>query len=339
MLQEILIFTKNLRVDTASYTSLFNSYLEKNINFKAPVNLYDPIRYIMSIGGKRIRPSLALMSCDLFDADPNLALDVALTIEMFHNFTLIHDDIMDKADLRRGQETVHKKWDLNTGILSGDALMILAYQRLNSYPERTFKQLMELFTQTAIEVCEGQQMDIDFESRTEVELQEYYTMITYKTAVLLGCSLQMGSIVAEAKIPDQKEIYSFGMNLGLAFQLQDDYLDTFGGEGFGKRIGGDIIENKKTFLYIRTLELAGDEDQNRLLELYRNTVPNNEKEENQKIEEVRNLFVKCGVDQFLLEEIKDYTERALANIEQLNVKDSKKDLLRQFSMALMNRKI
>ena len=228
-------------------------YLEKNISVKEPENLYQPIAYIMSLGGKRMRPVLALMSCDLFGRDFNEAMEAALSVEMFHNFTLIHDDIMDSADLRRGKQTVHSKWDLNTAILSGDALMIQSNQRLEHYEGTTFKKLISLYNKTALEVCEGQQLDIDFERMLDVPMNAYIRMISFKTAVLVGASMKMGAIVAKASSKDQNKIYDFGLNLGIAFQLQDDFLDTFGSEDFGKRIGGDIVESKKTFLYIKAL--------------------------------------------------------------------------------------
>ncbi|MFK7872435.1 MAG: polyprenyl synthetase family protein, partial [Oligoflexales bacterium] len=230
--------------------------MRKSLIKNEPKNLYEPIAYIMSLGGKRMRPILVLMSCDLFGGDFSEALEAALSVEMFHNFTLIHDDIMDRADLRRGRETVHTKWDLNTGILSGDALMIQSNQRLEYYEGTIFKRLISLYNKTALEVCEGQQLDIDFETMDKVELEIYLQMISYKTAVLVGASLKMGAIISEAPLEDQDGIYNFGLNLGIAFQLQDDYLDTYGGENFGKKIGGDILEGKKTFLYIKTLELA-----------------------------------------------------------------------------------
>ena len=244
------------------------NFMTKNLSKSEPRNLYDPIEYIMSLGGKRMRPILVLMSCDLFDGDISEGMEAALSIEMFHNFTLIHDDIMDSADLRRGKETVHKKWDLNTGILSGDALMIQSNQRLEYYEGKTFKELISLYNKTALEVCEGQQLDMDFETMQQVDLDEYLKMISYKTAVLVGASLKMGAIICGASLEDQNRIYNFGLNLGIAFQLQDDYLDTFGAQDFGKKIGGDIVESKKTFLYIKVLELADSKDQEHVLNLY-----------------------------------------------------------------------
>jgi geranylgeranyl diphosphate synthase type II len=321
-------------VDITRYKETFLSYLEKEVLIKTPKNLYLPIEYIMNLGGKRIRPVLALMSCDLFGTDYNQAMEAALCVEMFHNFTLIHDDIMDKADLRRGKETVHKKWDLNAGILSGDALMILSYQRLESYDGNVYKELMSLFNQVAIEVCEGQQLDIDFESQALVDLDTYFRMISYKTAVLVGCSLRMGAIVASATSEDQEEIYNFGRNLGIAFQLQDDYLDTFGTSDFGKKIGGDILEHKKTYLYIKTLELADHKDRKALLEFY-----GSDDSSDTKVEAVKELFIKYQADHLLIQEIEKFTLQAFKNVERLSLGKQGKDALISFGNGLMKRKI
>ena len=327
------------------YTNLFKNRLQEITESKEPENLYDPVNYIMTLGGKRIRPSLALMSCHLFGSDPAKALDAAMAIEMFHNFTLIHDDIMDRADIRRGKMTVHKKWDLNTGILSGDVLLILSYEQLETYPAELYKELMQIFNRTAIEVCEGQQMDMDFELRTDVQGHEYFKMIRYKTAVLLGCALQMGAKIAGAGSADQKAIYDFGVNLGTAFQLQDDYLDSFGGADFGKRIGGDILEAKKTFLYLKTLEYADPKDRETFLKIYEEPLQlateTSEVDGDlaaERIEMVKSLFKKYGADQLLLKEIKDHTNKALQNVEGLSLDEKSKDLLREFSNLLMKRK-
>lgn len=320
-------------MDIKRYKETFLSYLQRETLTKTPENLYLPIEYIMNLGGKRIRPVLALMSCDLFGTDYNRALEAALCVEMFHNFTLIHDDIMDRAELRRGKETVHKKWDLNAGILSGDALMILSYQRLESYHGHVYKELMSLFNQVAIEVCEGQQLDIDFESMTTVDLNTYFKMISCKTAVLVGCSLRMGAIVAAATQEDQEEIYEFGRNLGIAFQLQDDYLDTFGTSDFGKKIGGDILEHKKTYLYIKTLQLADDKDKKALLDLY-----GSDDTSDAKVQTVKELFIKYQTDRLLLQEIEKYTTKAFKNVERLSLGKQGKDALISFGNGLMKRK-
>ena len=234
-----------------AYRDAFISHLEKEIVTKEPVNLYKPIHYILNLGGKRLRPVLTLMTADIFGTDYKKAMHAAMAVEMFHNFSLVHDDIMDDAPLRRGKETVHEKWDLNTGILSGDAMLIVAYQFFENYDAETFQQLAKLFSKTAIEVCEGQQYDVDFETRDDVTIDEYLKMITYKTAVLVGAAMKMGAIISKTDEKEAQAIYDFGLNLGIAFQLKDDYLDAFGDpKTFGKQVGGDIIENKKTFLYL-----------------------------------------------------------------------------------------
>ncbi|MGI9532470.1 polyprenyl synthetase family protein [Lutimonas sp.] len=315
------------------YRSAFLNYLNELQIEKEPKNLYTPVDYIMGLGGKRMRPVLVLMSCDLFGGDYMKAMEAALSVEMFHNFTLIHDDIMDRADLRRGHQTVHKKWDLNTGILSGDALMIMSNQRLENYSGETFKALISLYNKTALEVCEGQQLDVDFEEMTEVPLESYIQMISFKTAVLVGASLKMGAIISHSPPIDQDKIYGFGLNLGIAFQLQDDYLDTFGTVDFGKKIGGDILEGKKTFLYIKALELANETDREELLRLY-----GQEKDSETKIERVKQLFMKYGLHELLLSSIEEYTLKAIQDIDSLTIQDAKKQVFKDFGMALMNRK-
>src|SRR5680860_969759 len=275
----------------SQYREAFLDYLSEKITTKEPVNLYEPITYILNLGGKRLRPVLVLMTTEIFGTSFKKALDAALAIEVFHNFSLVHDDIMDSAPLRRGKETVHERWDLNTGILSGDAMLINAYQLFENYEGTVFKELAQLFTQTAIRVCEGQQYDIDFESREDVEIEDYLKMIEYKTAVLVGASLQMGAIVAETSEECKKAVYQYGKLLGIAFQLQDDYLDAFGDpDTFGKQLGGDIIENKKTFLYLKALENSGKLEANNLEDLY--TI--NPMDASGKIDAVKTIFEKSG---------------------------------------------
>ncbi|MFB0942647.1 MAG: polyprenyl synthetase family protein, partial [Patiriisocius sp.] len=236
-------------MDISKYSDALVAHLANKVTLKEPASLYEPIDYILTLGGKRLRPVLTLMSADFFGGNYKQALDASLAVEMFHNFSLVHDDIMDNAPLRRGHQTVHEKWDVNTGILSGDAMLILAYQLFETYRPEVFMQLAVLFSKTALEVCEGQQYDVDFETRNDVTISQYIKMIEYKTAVLIGASLQMGAIIADASQSCQEKIYAFGKNLGIAFQLQDDYLDAFGNPlTFGKQVGGDIIANKKTFL-------------------------------------------------------------------------------------------
>jgi len=319
-----------------AYKSIFLDYLSdritENKQLVKPNNLYAPIHYILQIGGKRIRPITTLMSCDLFGGDLKEALPAALSVEMFHNFTLIHDDIMDKAFLRRGSETVHTKWDDNIGILSGDALMILSYQMLDNYKGGMFERIYNLFNTTALQICEGQQYDMDFEKRNDVQLQEYIKMISYKTAVLLASSLKTGAIIANIGERDEQLIYDFGFFIGIAFQLQDDYLDAFGNEDFGKKIGGDIEENKKTFLYLKALLLASKEDKDELLNLF-----TTKKGTKQKIESVKNLYLKYKIPELLLKEIEKYSAMAFLCVEKLSISPAKKEVFIDLGKDLMHR--
>lgn len=318
------------------YQEVFLNYLETFKVQKEPANLYNPINYILSLGGKRLRPVLTLMTSDIFSGDHQKALDAALSIEVFHNFSLIHDDIMDDAPLRRGNETVHEKWDINTGILSGDAMLILAYQLFENYESEIFKDLAKLFSKTALEVCEGQQYDIDFETRDDVTIAEYLKMIEYKTAVLIGAAMKMGAIVAQASQEDQDRIYDFGKNLGVAFQLQDDYLDAFGDpKTFGKQVGGDIIENKKTYLYLKGLEMASSDSRNQLQGFY--SAKTNDAGE--KIEAVKTIFADSGSADATKLAIKEYTEKAFSMLDNLKISADKKLLLRAFGEQLMNRTV
>ncbi|MAO10262.1 MAG: polyprenyl synthetase [Flavobacteriaceae bacterium] len=308
--------------------------LQKTVEVKEPEQLYEPIQYIVNIGGKRLRPILTLLTCDFFGADFKKAMPAALAIELFHNFSLIHDDIMDKAPLRRGKETVHEKWDLNTGILSGDAMLILAYQLFEEYEPELFRELAKLFSKTAIEVCEGQQYDVDFEDRDDVTIEEYIKMIDYKTAVLLGAAMKMGAIVAGASENCKENMYKFGRNLGIAFQLQDDYLDVFGNpESFGKQVGGDIIENKKTFLYLTALNSSEKLQAEELEHLY--TI--NPKNPSGKIEAVTRIFDESGAAEKTQAEISKYTQKANQILEEIKISEEKKSELREFGEWLMKR--
>lgn len=319
-----------------NYRTTFLNYLSENINTKEPVNLYKPISYILSLGGKRLRPILTLMSCELFNTSHKKALNAALAVELFHNFSLIHDDIMDNAPLRRGQETVHEKWDINTGILSGDAMLILAYQLFESYEPATFHKLAKLFSKTAIEVCEGQQYDVDFEERQSVSTEEYLHMINYKTAVLVGAAMQMGAIVAGASENCQQAIYEFGRNLGLAFQIQDDYLDVFGDpKSFGKQVGGDIIANKKTFLYLTAKNDASLSDKEELEHLF-SIQPKNSTDE---IEAVKQIFISSGAQEKTKLKIKFFTENAIDLLENMNIHDEGKRQLKDFANELIYRTV
>lgn len=320
----------------SDYRDYFISEVEKVAEGKEPKSLYDPIRYILSLGGKRMRPVLTLLSSDIFGADYRKALPAAIAVEVFHNFSLIHDDIMDDAPLRRGSETVHEKWDLNTGILSGDAMLILAYQYFEQYEPAVFRELAKLFSKTALEVCEGQQMDVDFENREDVTIPEYLKMIEYKTAVLVAAALEMGAIVAGTSRENGKSIYDFGRNLGIAFQIQDDYLDAFGNpETFGKQVGGDIIENKKTYLFLKAKEFANDQDASQLHHLYSIRPDDN----TGKITSVKEIFDRTGASQAALSAIKDFTMKAFGTLSEMNIPEEKKRILKEFGENLMQRKV
>ncbi|WP_224487830.1 polyprenyl synthetase family protein [Robertkochia flava] len=317
-----------------AYREIFLRHLESRIDLKEPVNLYEPMRYILGLGGKRLRPTLTLVTADLFGGNHQEALDAALAVEIFHNFSLVHDDIMDDAPLRRGKQTVHEKWDINTGILSGDAMLILAYQLFENYEPETFSALARLFSKTAIEVCEGQQYDVDFENRDDVSIEEYLKMITYKTAVLLGASLKMGAIIAGAKEEEARSIYDFGIHLGIAFQIMDDYLDAFGDqETFGKQVGGDIIENKKTYLYLKTLENLSKDDATQLEHLY----SINPEDPTDKVHSVKELMVSSGAAELTQQAIASYTNKALEILSTLGQDEEKKAILKGFAHSLMKR--
>lgn len=316
------------------YQSQFVAHLEQYNHSRTPRNLYAPIQYILGLGGKRLRPTLTLMTTDCFGGDVSAALDAALAIEVFHNFSLIHDDIMDNAPLRRGQQTVHEKWDLNTGILSGDAMLIMAYQLFEGYNAKQFQQLTTLFSKTALQVCEGQQYDIDFETRFDVTIPEYIKMIEYKTAVLVAAAMQMGAIVAGVSESEQQKCYAFGKNLGIAFQLQDDYLDAFGDpKTFGKQVGGDILENKKTYLFLKAMELGSKEMKAELKTLYESST----EDLDQKIATTLNLFEQSGATETTKQAIQNYTQAAFDVIETIEIEPNKKQLLRDFGSMLMTR--
>lgn len=319
-----------------AYRKEFVDYLNWFTTLKEPKNLYEPLQYFLRLEGKRLRPVLTLMTTEIFDVDYLKALNAALAVEVFHNFSLIHDDIMDDAPLRRGKETVHEKWNINTGILSGDAMLIMAYQLFESYEADTFRSLAKLFSKTALQVCEGQQYDIDFETRDDVTIPEYLKMIEYKTAVLIGAAMQMGAIVANASETKQICIYEYGKNLGIAFQLLDDYLDAFGDpETFGKQVGGDIIENKKTYLYLKALEFSSDENKKELIRLFSFSSDDNKA----KIETVKQFFVSSGSVKETKTQIQNYTNKALSVLQHLNISEEKKAVLKQFGEDLMSRNV
>jgi geranylgeranyl diphosphate synthase type II len=318
------------------YSQALATRLGESVQIKEPVQLYEPLSYIVSLGGKRLRPILTLMSCEFFGSSYEKAMDAALAVELFHNFSLIHDDIMDDAPLRRGEVTVHEKWDVNTGILSGDAMLILAYQLFENYKPSMFKGLAKVFSKTALQVCEGQQYDVDFETRDDVSLSEYIKMIDYKTAVLVGASMKMGAMVANASISCQENIYAFGRNLGIAFQLQDDYLDAFGNpKNFGKQLGGDIITNKKTILYLLAMEKATTEQINELTGLY-SIQPENPSD---KIKNVKAIFESSGASQSTRKEIAKYTQKANDVLDEIAISSENKKVLKDFGDYLMKRTV
>jgi geranylgeranyl diphosphate synthase type II len=276
------------------------------------------------------------MTAEVFGGKAKDAMDAALAVEMFHNFSLVHDDIMDDAPLRRGKTTVHEKWDVNTGILSGDAMLILSYQFFESYPAETYVELTKLFSKTALEVCEGQQYDVDFETRDDVTIPEYLKMIEYKTSVLVAAAMKMGAIVANASPKDADAIYEFGRNLGIAFQLQDDYLDAFGDpKTFGKQVGGDIMENKKTYLYLKSLENASKDDQDGLLHLY-SIKP---EDSTAKVEAVKTIFKESGAVEETKKAIKNFTQKAFDALSETGLPEKNKALLKQFGKSLMERTV
>lgn len=321
-------------MDILFYQKVFLDYLDSKKWVKEPKNLYEPIDYILQLGGKRMRPVLTLMAADIFSSDYKKALPAALAVEVFHNFTLIHDDIMDEAPLRRGKKTVHQKWNLNTGILSGDAMLILAYQFFENYEPEVFQELAKLFSKTALEVCDGQQLDVDFETRNDVTIEEYIEMIRLKTSVLVAAALKMGAIVSKTDKKNADLIYDFGLNLGLAFQLQDDYLDTFGNpETFGKQIAGDIIENKKTYLFLKAMKLADKKDQQKLLFYYNQKLDDN----SIKITEVTRIFELYDIPLLMKNKIMFFTEKAFDTLQEMNISQSDKENLKKFGSWLMNR--
>ena len=323
-------------MDILHYQKEFLSYLESKEWVREPKNLYEPIDYILQLGGKRMRPILTLMAADIFSGEFKKALPAALAVEVFHNFTLVHDDIMDDAPLRRGKETVHEKWDTSTGILSGDAMLILAYQYFENYEPEVFQKLAKLFSKTALEVCDGQQLDVDFETRKNVSIDEYMNMIRLKTSVLVAAALKMGAIVAKTNDENADLIYDFGLNLGLAFQLQDDYLDTFGDpETFGKQVGGDIIENKKTFLFLKALEVADKETAKKLKYFYKRK----RKDNTIKVTEVTRIFQIFDIPLLISEEIKNYTQKAFDTLDKMSISQENKDKLKNFGTWLMNRTV
>ncbi len=300
-----------------------------------PTQLYLPVAYCLKNGGKRIRPLMTLLAADLFGADIDRAMPAALGMELFHNFTLMHDDIMDEAPMRRNQPTVHAKWNTNTAILSGDVMFALAYRSISQVPSKHLKAVMELFNKTVIQVCEGQQYDMDFETMEQVGETDYLNMIRLKTAVLPAACLQAGAIIGEADKEDQERIYRFGEAIGMAFQLRDDWLDVFGDENkFGKKSGGDIVANKKTWLYIKASELAGPEQREILKKAFSSRTGNSD----EKIGLVRKVYRQLGIDELAQHAIKNYHARAMEHLQGIRVEDQRKEHLRKLAGELSDRK-
>jgi len=318
----------------SAYSVYFENELSKHGFPNSPQNLYQPLTYFLAIGGKRIRPLLTLMASEMFGLPKENAINASLSIELFHNFSLIHDDIMDKAPLRRGKQTIHLKWNEDIAILSGDVLLIKAYQALALQESKHIPALLEMFNRTAVEVCEGQQLDMDFESRSQVTIDEYIEMIRLKTSVLLGCALAFGAIVSDASKKDRALIYSFGQNLGIAFQIQDDILDLYGDpKKFGKQIGGDVIANKKTLLLLKALELA---QHNPSVQVEEMLLMDNQE---MKIETAKSMFDSLGVLAFAREQMTYYQGAALRALDEISVTSDKKQTLVELSEFLFEREV
>jgi geranylgeranyl diphosphate synthase type II len=317
---------------------IFNNRLAdeiKIISKREPQNLYNPITYSLGIGGKRVRPVLLLLAYKMYRDDVERAMPVAMAIEFFHNFTLLHDDIMDNALVRRNNHAVHVKYSPNAALLSGDAMSILAYDYLAKCQTNKCREVIELFSQTALQICEGQQFDMDFEQTLDVKVNDYLHMIGLKTAVLLAASLKIGAMLAEAPEPDCNRLYQFGFNLGMAFQLQDDYLDTFGNqESFGKKIGGDIVANKKTFLLLKALEISQKEQNDELKML----ISQKEISERDKINRVKKLYTDLGVDKISMEKMQGFFSQAKKFRDAVDVTEAKKGGIDEVTGMLMKRK-
>ncbi len=304
----------------------------KNINYIGePKELYDPMNYVLQLGGKRLRPVTVLLAANLFSEEINCAVPAAKAVEVFHNFTLVHDDIMDNAPLRRGQETVHEKWNDNVAILSGDSLLIKAYDHFLIGNYANLNAVLKVFNTTAIEVCEGQQLDMNFETRDDVTISEYINMIRLKTSVLVGGAMKIGALVANSSDEDAQYIYDFGVNLGLAFQLQDDYLDCFGDpEKFGKQVGGDIISNKKTFMMLKALELDNTGELTRWLDKTDFDIV-------EKVAAVKLIYKNLGVDKLAFKLMDQYYNKGLESLQAIKIADVKKTTLKEFATELMKR--
>ncbi|WP_455536372.1 polyprenyl synthetase family protein [Prevotella koreensis] len=311
-----------------------NAYLANLKYERKPKGLYEPIEYVLSMGGKRVRPVLMLLSYNMYKDNPETILSSACALETYHNYTLLHDDLMDNAEIRRGHETVHKKWDANTAILSGDSMLVLAYERMAQCPKEKLPEVLSLFTETALEIGEGQQYDMEFENRTDVKEAEYIEMIRLKTSVLLACAVKMGAILADASAEDAENLYKFGEQIGLAFQLQDDFLDVYGDPAvFGKAIGGDITSNKKTFMLINAFNHATTEQKAELSKWIAAT----DFDANEKIAAVTRIYNEIGIDRMAKKKIEFYFEESKRYLERVNLPEERKRELVSYTNDMMKR--
>lgn len=318
------------------FIKTFEGFLKKEIDYDNPRNLYEPVKYLLDSGGKRLRPLITLFVSDLFTGNISNALPASAALEIFHNFTLAHDDIMDNSLMRRGKKTINSKWDDNTGILSGDVMLIISYEILNKYDDSKYLLLSKQLTETSRLVCEGQQNDMDFSREKIISEDDYFKMIENKTAVLIGCSFMFGAIVSELNSKEINALYEVGKNLGLAFQLEDDLLDCFGDESkFGKKIGGDIIQKKKTLLFIHTVSKL---DNDKRLE-FENIFFSDNTDESVKISLIKKYYKDSGAVNYLNKKVKEYSENAKKIINQMQIDDNKKLSLNKFSEQLLNREI
>lgn len=313
---------------------MVNEFLDHLSYDRKPESLYEPIKYVLSMGGKRIRPTLMLLAYNLYKENPEDILMNACALETYHNYTLLHDDLMDNADMRRGHLTVHKKWNDNTAILSGDSMLVLAFQRMMQCDTKHLKDILDLFTVTALEIGEGQQYDMEFETRNDVKEEEYIEMIRLKTSVLLACALKIGAILADASTEDADNLYKFGEQIGLAFQLQDDYLDVYGdSKVFGKEIGGDITSNKKTYMLINAFNKANDAQRKELTRW----VSARDFDRNEKVDAVTRLYNEIGIDQLAQDKIAYYFAQSKKFLDAVNVSEEKKEELRKYAQKMMKR--
>lgn len=313
---------------------LINRYLDSLPYDRKPASLYAPIKYVLSMGGKRIRPTLMLLAYNLFKDDPEKILSSACALETYHNYTLLHDDLMDNADVLRGQPTVHKKWNANLAVLSGDSMLVLAYQRMTECDSH-LAEVLHLFTETALDIGEGQQMDMEFETRNDVREEEYIEMIRLKTSVLLACAMKIGALLADAPADDADNLYRFGEKIGLAFQLQDDYLDVYGDPAvFGKAIGGDIVSNKKTYMLINAFNRADNAQRAELERWIRAT----DFDRQEKVKAVTGLYDEMGIDRLAQQKIAGYFNESKTYLDRVGVSDERKSELMRYAQRMMKRR-